>query len=45
MPDMPATIPFAWRRPSTKRATVTTFPPWRSKKPVARSSRAGVSST
>ncbi len=40
---VPATIPFAWRSPSMKRAPVTTAPPYRSKKPSAFASRSLVS--
>jgi len=35
-------MPFAWRKPSMKRATMMIFPPCRSKKLVAFSSRSGV---
>ena len=45
MPLIPAMIPFAWRRPSTKRANVMTMAPRRSKKRSALSNRSSVKNT
>jgi hypothetical protein len=41
----PAKMPLAWRSPSTNRAIITTFPPWRVKNPSALPRRSSASQT